>query len=207
VRDNGVGIEPGMLSKVFDLFTQAGHPAAQSQGGLGIGLTLARTLVELHGGRIEARSAGAGKGSQFIVRLPVLSSRPTVEKSVEEKQGDAVPRRILVVDDNVDAAESLGLLLRYMGHEVQVAHDGSAALERAQAMRPDVLLLDVSMPGMDGLAVASRLRADPELKRVRIVAVTGRGHEDDRRRCREAGFDEHVVKPIAPERLRDLLDQ
>ena len=207
VRDNGVGIEPGMLSKVFDLFTQVGHPAAQSQGGLGIGLTLARTLVELHGGRIEARSAGAGKGSQFIVRLPVLSSRPAVEKSVVEKQGDAVPRRVLVVDDNVDAAESLGLLLRHMGHEVQVAHDGSAALERAHAMRPDVLLLDVSMPGMDGLAVASRLRADPALKRVRIVAVTGRGHEDDRRRCREAGFDEHVVKPIAPERLRDLLDQ
>jgi PAS domain S-box-containing protein len=207
VCDDGVGIEPAMLAKVFELFTQAGNAPTQSQGGLGIGLTLARTLVELHGGRIDAHSAGAGKGSEFVVRLPVLFTRPTVEKTIAERPGNAVRRRVLVVDDNVDAAESLGMLLRAMGHEAEVAHDGAAAIERARAMRPDLLLLDISMPGLDGLAVASRLRADPGMQGVRIVAITGRGHEDDRRRCREAGFDEHVVKPVAPEKLRDLLEQ
>jgi PAS domain S-box-containing protein len=207
VRDNGIGIEPAMLARVFELFTQGGHAPAHGQGGLGIGLTLARTLVELHGGRIEARSAGRGQGSEFIVRLPVIAAQAIAEEPVAPPGPAGTPRRILIVDDNVDAARSLSMLLAAMGHEVQVAHDGAAALDQARAQCPDLLLLDLSMPGLDGFAVASGVRADPRLAGVRIVAVTGRGDERDRQRCREAGFDEHVVKPVAPERLRALLGQ
>jgi PAS domain S-box-containing protein len=210
VRDNGIGIEPAMLARVFDLFMQSGDAPSRAQGGLGIGLTLARTLVELHGGTIEARSPGAGKGSEFTVRLPVLSSRAQPRKAQSPEQGQAQrvkARRVLVVDDNVDAAMSLGMLLTAMGHEVQVLHDGAAAVENACANRPDLLLLDLTMPGLDGLRVAQRLRADPRCAGMRIVAITGHGREDDFRRSREAGFDDHVVKPVAPERLSSLLAQ
>jgi PAS domain S-box-containing protein len=207
VRDNGVGIEPAMLERVFDLFVQSGAARPRVQGGLGIGLTLARTLVELHGGTIEARSAGRCKGSEFTVRLPVPCTRPGAGEPAAQACLPSTPsRRVLVVDDNVDAAESLGMLLKAMGHVVDVVNDGAAALEAAHAARPELVLLDLTMPDMDGTTVAQRLRADPCCAGMRIVALTGHGRDDDRRRSREAGFDDHVVKPVAPERLRALLE-
>jgi PAS domain S-box-containing protein len=208
VRDNGIGIEPAMLPRVFELFTQAEPAPERAAGGLGIGLTLARTLVELHGGTIEAHSAGRGKGSEFVVRLPVLASRvqPNVGAPAAPTSAPCMPRRILVADDNLDAANSLGMLLTAMGHQVALAHDGLSALALARKMHPDVLLLDLSMPMLDGLGVATQLRQDPQFARTRMVAITGRGHEDDRQRSFEAGFDEHVVKPVAPDRLRNVVD-
>jgi CheY-like chemotaxis protein len=207
VRDNGIGIAPEMLSRVFEMFTQIGGGPQRAAGGLGIGLTLARSLVELHGGSIEARSAGLGLGSEFVVRLPLLSARqprrPAAEQAEDFRHS---PRRILVVDDNVDAGQSLGMLLRQMGHEVQVEHDGLAAIEAAQAVRPELVLLDISMPGLDGFEVVRRLRQDPQFRSVRIVAITGRGQDEDRRKSREAGFDAHLVKPLASEELRRLLE-
>ncbi len=207
VRDNGIGIAPEMLSRVFEMFAQIGGGPQRAAGGLGIGLTLARSLVELHGGSIEARSAGLGLGCEFVVRLPLLSAlqprRPVADQAEDFRHS---PRRILVVDDNVDAAQSLGMLLRQMGHEVQVEHDGLAAIEAAQAGRPELVLLDISMPGLDGFEVVRRLRQDPQFSSVRMVAITGHGQDEDRRKSREAGFDAHLVKPIASEELRRLLE-
>ena len=207
VRDNGLGLTPELLEKVFDMFAQ-GLPQ-RTQGGLGIGLALARMLVQMHGGSIEARSAGPGQGSEFLVRLPALEARLPLPAQPPEPwtlRGKG-PRRILVVDDNLDAANSLGLLLRQHGHDVHIAHDGAAGLEAARARAPDMILLDISMPGLDGLGVARRLRADPRLGPVPIIAITGLGQDEDRRRTREAGFDEHLVKPVSPERLRDVLER
>jgi len=207
VRDSGVGIAPDMLERVFDMFTQL--DSTRAQGGLGIGLTLAKSLVELHGGRIQAESGGAGKGSEFVVRLPLLGAHKPATRSAREGAAvlpSARSRRILVVDDNVDAAQSLGMLLRQMGHEVDVAHDGQAAVDAARSRRPQLLFLDLSMPGLDGLAVARRLRAEPELRALRIYALTGRGQDDDRRRAREAGFDGHLVKPLALDTLHGILE-
>jgi PAS domain S-box-containing protein len=209
VRDNGIGIPREMLSKVFDMFAQVDPGRGRAHGGLGIGLALARTLVQLHGGSIEARSEGPGHGSEFIVRLPIAQSRRGEARAAETwtLRGSKGPRRILVVDDNVDAAQSLGLMLRHGGHDVQVTHDGLAGLEAARGNPPDVILLDINMPGIDGLGVAQRLRLDPRFKPVRIVAVTGLGQEEDRRKSRAAGFDEHLVKPISPEVLREVLER
>ncbi|HYD83024.1 MAG TPA: ATP-binding protein, partial [Opitutus sp.] len=210
VRDSGVGIPPDMLAHIFDKFTQVDTSYGRAQGGLGVGLSLARSLVELHGGSIEARSEGPGQGSEFIIRLPLAAWRNTAASVAPAVQGGARPlphasRRILVVDDNADAADSLGMLLEHMGHQVHVVNDGESALAAARAGRPDVMFLDISMPGMDGYTVASRLRMDPRLAKTRIVAMTGHGQEDDRRKSREAGFDAHVVKPVAPESLGELL--
>jgi PAS domain S-box-containing protein len=209
VRDNGIGIPREMLPRVFDMFAQVDPERGRAQGGLGIGLALARTLVHLHGGAIEARSEGPGHGSEFIVRLPIARSRQAEARAAEtwSLRCSKGPRRILVVDDNVDAAQSLSLMLRHGGHEVQVTHDGLAGLEAARGNPPDVILLDISMPGIDGLGVAQRLRLDPRFKPVRIVAVTGLGQEEDRRKSRAAGFDEHLVKPISPEVLREVLER
>jgi PAS domain S-box-containing protein len=211
VRDNGLGIPPDMLGRVFEMFAQVDATLGRSQGGLGIGLTLSKSLVELHGGRIEAHSEGLGKGSEFTLRLPLpvaatagVASAAQAERAARER-GPA--RHILVVDDNVDAARTLALLLEQMGHRVRIAADGAAALDAARAERPDAILLDLSMPGIDGIEVARRLRADPQLGDVRIIAVTGRGQDDDRRRSRQAGFDEHLVKPIAPEALLDAIER
>ena len=209
VSDTGIGLEPEMLARVFDLFVQVDNSVARSQGGLGIGLTLARSLVEMHGGHISARSAGVGKGSEFTVRLPLARERagdvqaPGVPDS---RQGPAVPRRrILVVDDNVDAAETLAMLLRLGGHSVEVAHDGVTALGIAQASRPEMAFLDLGMPIMDGYELARRLRADKDLAGIRLVALTGWGQDEDRRRSAEAGFDLHVVKPVEPALLEKVL--
>ena len=208
VRDNGIGIDEAMLPRIFDMFAQAPSSQRRSQGGLGIGLALARALVELHGGRIEAASAGPGKGSQFTVRLPVARVvRSAGASPAQPKAATAAPhrRRVLIVDDNVDAAETLQMVVSTMGHDAETAHDGRAALEAARSRRPDIVLLDISMPGMDGFTVARRIRSEPELRKIRVVALTGFGQQDDRRRTREAGFDDHLVKPVSREDLRRLL--
>ncbi|HKB04165.1 MAG TPA: PAS domain S-box protein [Gemmataceae bacterium] len=211
VRDTGIGIGADMLPKVFDLFFQADTSAGGTQGGLGIGLTLVKRLVELHGGTIEVRSPGPGQGTEFVVRLPVLAAgdwpSPTADvgTGVGNRQPPAsTPRRVLVVDDHADAADSLAWLLRMDGHDVRVARNGPAAVESAQADPPDVVLLDLGMPGMDGFEVARRLRQGPAARTV-IAALTGWGQEEDRRRTREAGFDHHLVKPADPNDLRELL--
>ncbi|HEU4752108.1 MAG TPA: ATP-binding protein, partial [Armatimonadota bacterium] len=209
VRDTGVGIAPQVLPHVFDLFTQADRSLDRSQGGLGIGLTLVRSLVELHGGTVSAHSEGTGRGSEFIVRLPRAvhpGDYPSSPLRPEPAQsGD--PRRILVVEDNPDAAESLVDLLELWGHAVEVAPTGEAALSLTSTYRPDIVLLDIGLPGMDGYQVAERLRQQPAPRPGQIVALTGYGQEADRRRSAEAGFDHHLVKPVDPNELRRLLEQ
>jgi PAS domain S-box-containing protein len=208
VCDNGIGIEPEMLPRIFEMFAQVPASQRRSQGGLGIGLALARALVELHGGRIEVASAGRGHGSQFTVRLPVMRVRREANATAARRQpdGNALPRRrVLIVDDNVDAAETLQMVVATMGHEAEAVHDGLAALDAARRKRPDLVLLDISMPGMDGFAVARTLRSEPDLRNIRVVALTGFGQQDDRRKSRDAGFDDHLVKPVSSEDLQRLL--
>jgi PAS domain S-box-containing protein len=210
VKDTGVGIAVDMLSGIFEPFVQSDRVLHHSQGGLGIGLTLVRSLVEIHGGTVTAHSEGAGKGSEFIVRLPALwpNQQSTGVRAAGEggEPVGAVPRRrILVVDDNVDAAESLAMLLRMQGHDVRVAHDGSAALAAVEADSPDAVFLDIGMPVMDGYDLAQRLRQQPGLENLLLVAMTGWGQEEDRRRSQQSGFDHHLVKPVDPETLRQLL--
>jgi PAS domain S-box-containing protein len=202
VRDTGVGIRAELLPRVFDLFVQADRSLERSAGGLGIGLTLVRQLVQLHGGTVEASSAGPGRGSTFTVRLPILADPPQVG-------GDAHPavaapaRRVLVIEDNEDAREMLRNLLLVLGHEVYEACDGAAGIQEAQRLRPDAALIDIGLPGIDGYEVARRLRT--EVPGARLVAVTGYGQPEDRERALAAGFDEHVVKPVDPEQLQRLL--
>jgi PAS domain S-box-containing protein len=210
VRDTGVGILADMLPRIFEPFVQSDRVLHQSQGGLGIGLTLVRSVVEMHGGTVTAHSEGPGKGSEFIVRLPALAQQqpiPGVRAAGQEGEpvGPAPQRRILVVDDNVDAAESLALLLRLEGHDVRVAHDGPAALAAVEADPPDLAFLDIGMPVMNGYEVAQRLRQRPGSENLVLAAMTGWGQEEDRRRSREAGFDHHLIKPVEPEALHKLL--
>jgi len=205
VADNGAGMTPELLQQVFEPFAQADRGLHRPQGGLGIGLTLARRLVELHGGLIEGRSDGPGRGSEFTVRLPLLLEQ---QGGVAAGEPGTAPRRaarrrarILMVEDNPDAAESLRLLLEVLGHEVAVAHDGDAGLDVARARPPEVMLVDIGLPGADGFEIARRVRCDPALRHVTLVAVTGYGRDEDKRRSREAGFDHHLVKPIDAETL------
>jgi signal transduction histidine kinase len=208
VADDGIGMPADLVPRVFDLFTQAERSLDRSQGGLGLGLTLIKRLVEMHGGTVEAHSEGPGKGSEFVVRLPAFEG---VVPGEPGPAGDtpspppAPPRRVLVVDDNADAAETLAWLLRAAGHDVLTAYDGRAAVDTAPAFRPEVVLLDIGLPGIDGYEVAARLRRRPELREALLVAVTGYGQDEDRRRSREAGFDEHLTKPIDPAALPALL--
>jgi signal transduction histidine kinase len=210
VRDNGVGIPRTLLPHVFNLMARTERSPDRPQGGLGIGLTLVKHLVEEHGGTVEAHSAGAGRGSEFVVRLPMT---PTSADRRRASQSDAAPRktidnphakRVLVIDDNVYAAEGLARLLRLDGHSVDVAYDGTGGLNAALARRPDVIFLDIGLPGLDGYAVARKMR-DAGLNGVKLVALTGYGKDDDRRRARAAGFDEYLVKPAEPTELRRLL--
>ncbi|MBI1918938.1 MAG: response regulator [Planctomycetes bacterium] len=210
VRDTGIGIPPEMLPHIFDLFTQVDSSPGRSQGGLGIGLTLVRRLVELHGGRVEAFSKGPGQGSEFTIRLPILDLQFAIEERGDGPHRQSqiqnpTCRRVLIVDDNVDAANSLALMLRLQGHEVLVVHEGPAALEAATEFGPDVGVLDLGMPGMDGYELARRLRRLPGLESVLLIALTGWGQEEFRRRSKEAGFDHHLVKPADPRSLHELL--
>jgi signal transduction histidine kinase/ActR/RegA family two-component response regulator len=208
VRDTGMGIPAEMLASVFDLFTQGDHSLDRSQGGLGIGLTLVRQLVEMHGGRVEAHSEGPGRGSEFLVRLPALPVEEPAEAPEPAAPGRPARgprRRVLVVDDNRDAAESLALLLGVAGHEARVSHDGPSALAAAAEFRPDAVLLDIGLPGMDGYEVARRLRAETDTGRALLVALTGYGQEEDQRRALAAGFDHHLIKPADLDALTALL--
>jgi signal transduction histidine kinase len=207
LQDTGIGIAANMLPRIFDLFVQVDHAAARSQGGLGIGLTLVKNLVEMHQGQVEAHSPGPGKGSEFVVRLPL--ARDPTERTEENGASSAAPSasglRLLVVDDNKDAADSLAMLLRLQGHQVRVAHDGPGALEIAKEDSPDLVLLDIGMPGMDGYEVAGRMRRQFGPGNIRLAALTGWGQQEDRRRTAEAGFDYHLVKPVEPNVLENLL--
>jgi len=206
VRDNGIGIARPLLSRIFDPFTQAERSLDRSEGGLGIGLTLAQRVIELHGGKIEAHSEGAGQGSEFVIRLPVPTSQPAHEGTPPPTaQKPSTAWRILVVDDNVDAADSLAMLFTIAGHDARVAYSSEVALELATEYRPDFVLLDIGLPGMDGYEVARRLRQRSELENLRLIALTGYGQDTDRARSVEAGFDHHVVKPVEFESLSSLL--
>jgi CheY-like chemotaxis protein/two-component sensor histidine kinase len=203
VVDRGIGIEPGMVSRIFDLFTRGHHLPSHAQGGLGIGLTLVRSLVRMHHGEIEVNSDGAGHGSEFIVRLPLLRNGHAVPTARSNDLTLPPGLRVLVVDDNVDAAETMGLLLSALGTEFAIAFDGAQALQRVEAHRPDAVLLDLGMPGMDGFEVARRLRATHP--GVQLVALTGWSQAEDVRRTRVAGFSEHLSKPVSPAELTAVL--
>ncbi len=207
IRDTGIGIPADMLPRVFDMFAQVDHSLERTHGGLGIGLTLVRRLVELHGGTVEAASAGPGKGSELTVRLPISQTEPPAPRGAAgAEEANAAPsrHRILVVDDDEDTADSLSLLLTLSGNEVRSAHDGARAVEVAAAFRPAVILLDVGLPKLNGYE-AARLIREQLGKDVVLIAVTGWGHEEDKRQAKEAGFDFHLVKPLDPTALQDLL--
>ncbi|HEX9942031.1 MAG TPA: ATP-binding protein [Thermoanaerobaculia bacterium] len=206
VRDTGIGVPPDVLERVFEPFVQSDGSLARSDGGLGVGLTLVRSLVEMHGGRVEAFSPGLGQGSEFAVRLPARLPVEAALPAAEPAVPTAVrPLRVLVVEDNLDAAESLATLLRLWNHDVAVVHDGRTALEAAREQQPEVVLLDIGLPGLDGYQVARRLREELGLDHTLLVAMTGYGQPEDRRRSLEAGIHHHFVKPVEPIVLRNLL--
>lgn len=217
VKDTGIGIAPAMLPRIFELFVQVERRLNHSAGGVGIGLSLVRQLVELHGGRVEAFSPGPGQGSEFVVRLPAMpvanDADPVRAADGASQPGDKMPGvaraglRVLVVDDNVDAADGLAAALNLSGHQARVAYDGPGALAIAPSFRPQVALLDLGLPGMDGYEVARQLRQKPEMKGTYLVAVTGRGQSNDRRKSKEMGFDDHLVKPVDPSLLVQLLER
>ncbi len=209
VRDDGIGIAPEMLPKVFDLFTQADHSLARSQGGLGIGLTLVRSLVQLHGGSVEARSLGLGHGSEFVVRLHSARDNVMPQDASAGGEGPSPGKslRVLIVDDNVHAAESLALVVKLWNHDALVAHDGFGAIDAVDSYKPQVVLLDIGLPGMDGYSVARNLRSRPDLSDVAMIAMTGYGRDEDIQRSRSVGFVRHLVKPIDFAELQALLDE
>jgi signal transduction histidine kinase len=216
VRDNGVGIPPELMPMIFKLFTQLDRTSGPAQSGLGIGLALVQRLVEMHGGSVTAHSDGPGRGSEFVIRLPLFirdrvgtdqqtNTLSALEQSIMNEGVSRTQRRILVADDNNDALESLATLLQLSGHEVYTAANGASALESAEQHRPEVALLDIGMPKLDGYEVARRIRAQPWGARITLVALTGWGQDSDRRRSQEAGFDSHLVKPLDLDKLTDLL--
>ena len=200
-------VDTALLERVFDLFQQGDHSLDRAQGGLGIGLTLVHHILELHGGSIEVLSAGPSQGSEFVVRLPADTGVKArrVPKTNEREITLVPPRRILAVDDNVDSADSLTMLLRLAGHSVQVTYDGSKALELAESFKPDAVLLDIGLPGLNGYDTARELRRRRGMKDTLLIALTGYGRDDDRRRAEEAGFDHHLVKPAEFDSLQELL--
>jgi signal transduction histidine kinase/CheY-like chemotaxis protein len=205
VRDTGIGIAPEALPRLFEMFMQVAPGSSRSQGGLGIGLTLVKNLVEMHGGAVEVTSGGLGQGSEFVVRLPRVAARP-LDKSAPDEPAEVATtsQRILVVDDNADAASSLAVLLRLRGHIVQVAMGGAEALAAVRAQRPELVFLDIGMPGMDGYEVARQLRAEFDSSLI-LIALTGWGTDQDRERSREAGFDYHLTKPVDLAALESML--
>jgi PAS domain S-box-containing protein len=208
VRDTGIGIPAAMQPLVFEMFSQVDRSSSRSQGGLGIGLTLVRSLVEMHGGTVDVKSEGKDLGTEFVVRLPLcLDDAPTGKSAPSRVASTVLTRqRVLVVDDNRDAASSMGLLLKFLGAEVEVANSGPAALSAVASYRPAVVLLDLGMPDMDGYEVARRIRERPEFDDVTLIALTGWGQDEDRRRAHEAGFDHHLVKPADISSLQELLE-
>jgi CheY-like chemotaxis protein len=207
VKDTGVGIPPDILPRLFEMFYQADRSLERAQSGLGVGLALVRRLVEAHGGRVEARSEGVGKGSEFIVRLPVLAEPPTVAASqAGTQERDVITGlRILVADDNRDAADLFAMFLKMTGNEVRTAYDGVAAVEEAERFRPDAVLLDIGMPRLNGEDACRRIRSTPWGRDAVLIALTGWDHEENRRRIVEAGFDAHLVKPVHPSSVAELL--
>jgi CheY-like chemotaxis protein len=206
VTDTGIGIPAGKLDSIFDMFAQVDRSLEQSQGGLGIGLTLVKRLIEMHGGTVEARSAGEGHGSAFTVRLPALQETADIATPpASETRAKGTAYRILVVDDNKDSAESLAMLLELTGNEVFTAHDGQDAFAAAEEHRPDVILLDIGLPVLNGHEVCRRIRQQPWGQTMVLIALTGWGQDEDRRRSQEAGFDGHLVKPVDHTRLLNLL--
>ncbi len=209
VRDSGIGLSPEDLARIFDMFVQAERRTQDARGGLGIGLTLVRRIVEMHGGSVVAHSEGPGRGSEFVVRLPLTAGPVSDERRAADVASTAAgpiePRRLLIVDDNFDAADSMAIMLRLRGHDVRVARDGPSALAMAAADPPDLALLDIGMPTMNGYELARRFRENPALQNVLLVAVTGWGHDDDRRRTKEAGFEFHLVKPVEIAALEEVL--
>ena len=209
VADDGIGIPPPMLGRVFEMFTQVDRTLEKTTGGLGIGLSLVKGLVEMHGGTVEARSGGDGTGSEFVVRLPVAPPAPAPPSDRSDESGEGVvtppPRRVLVVDDNADAADSLGQLLQLLGSEVRTAYDGEAGVRAAGEFRPAVVICDIGMPKLNGYEAARRIRAEPWGRGMVLVAVTGWGQDDDRRKSADAGFDHHLVKPVEAAALTKLL--
>ncbi len=206
VRDTGIGVDPELLPKLFEPFTQADRSLHRSGGGLGLGLALVKRLVELHDGTVSARSAGSGQGTEFTVRLPLQEEPMALSQSRPSPAQMTRQVRVLVVEDNRDSAESLRMLLTTQGYEVVLAYTGNEGLEAARTGRPDVVICDVGLPGMDGYAVARALRMDPGTAKTRLIAVTGYGQEDDRMRALASGFDTHLVKPADPEVLLGLLN-
>ena len=212
VRDNGVGIESDLLPNVFDLFVQGRQALDRSKGGLGLGLAIVRSMVELHGGRVSAHSQGPGRGSEFRVTLPALAAPDaaagqSAPESLLSGRAAASATRILVVDDNLDALELLTEALRLKGHDIHGAADAASALALATSVNPQVALLDIGLPAIDGYELARRLRALPGLEHIKLAAVTGYGQPTDRERARAAGFDEHLVKPISLDDIEQVVDR
>ncbi len=208
VKDTGVGISAEHLPHIFEMFSQVERSLERSQGGLGIGLNLAKRLTEMHGGTIKAHSEGPNKGSEFIVRLPAVSDSPTQPQTAEEEDKSALQCcKVLIVDDDEDTVTSLSIMLRILGHEVHSAPDGVQAIEAANSFRPDIVLLDIALPKMNGYAVARRIRQEAWGKDMKLVALTGLGQEEDKRRSIEAGFDRHLTKPMEPTALDVLLKE
>ena len=206
IRDHGIGIPPEQLGSIFDMFSQGDSSVERAEGGLGLGLTIVKNLLDLHGGRIEAASQGLGTGAAFSVHLPTRAGNPTTPgEGARPARADAAGLRLLVVDDNRDSADSLGAMLRLLGHEVQLQYDGASALELARQFRPQVVFLDIGMPGMNGFDVCRRLRARWPADELVVVAQTGWGDEAQRARAKEAGFDHHLVKPVDPAAVQGLL--
>ncbi len=205
IKDNGIGIKQASLNQIFTMFSQVQEALTRSEGGLGIGLALVKGLTQLHQGTVEARSAGLGQGSEFIVRLPIAASEPITEPATASPQDPPAARRVLVADDNKDAAQTLAMILEMAGHDVRVVHDGRAALSLAHTFRPDAAFLDIGMPQLDGHEVAKALRREPWGAKIYLIALTGWGQEGDRRRALEAGFDRHLTKPIDPDTLEGLI--
>jgi CheY-like chemotaxis protein len=203
ISDTGTGISSDLLPRVFDLFVQGDRALDRNQGGLGIGLSVVKRLVEMQGGRVEARSAGLGQGSCFKICLPLIE-RPT-ETVTDPEVHQSKPVRVLIVDDNQDAADSLALLLRLKGHEVETIYAAEGVVERARVFEPAIVLLDLGLPGIDGYEVARILRETPELSGLRIIAITGYGRTEDRERTQAAGFNDHLIKPVDLSRLDRLL--
>jgi signal transduction histidine kinase/CheY-like chemotaxis protein len=207
VKDNGIGIPPDLLPRIFDLFVQEEYSTGSESGGLGVGLTLVRKLVELHGGTVEARSAGRNQGSEFIVRLPLATEPVAAEHSSASNPVAPLRRRVLIVDDRVEQTRTMRMLLERMGHQAHVASDGASALRILEEFPCDVAFIDIGLPGMTGYDLARRIRERPKFSHMTLIAQTGWGRDEDRRRSREAGFDHHLVKPIDRRVLAEILAQ